>query len=106
MPITATITENDPIQGTTTTPANVAASTSVGVQAQITRMEIPGVKGADGDITWQGTWSSSTTYTQNNAVQYNYDIYNDIIVQKRNIFIDDFLLDINEEKLFHLINLI
>ena len=69
MPITATITENDPIQGTTTTPANVAASTSVGVQAQITRMEIPGVKGAYGDISWTGTWSSSTTYTENQAVQ-------------------------------------
>ena len=75
MPITATITENDPIQGTTTTPANVAASTSVGVQAQITRMEIPGVKGADGDISWTGTWSSSTTYTENQAVQYNGSAY-------------------------------
>ena len=48
MPITATLTDTNPIQGTTTTPADVAASTSVGVQPQITRMEIPGVKGADG----------------------------------------------------------
>ena len=40
----------------------------------------------------------------NNAVEYNLDMYNDIIVQKRNIFIDDFILDISEEKLFHLIN--
>jgi len=75
MPITATITETNPIKGTTTTPANVAASTSVGVQSQITRMEIPGVKGADGDITWAGTWSSATTYTQNQAVQYNGSAY-------------------------------
>ena len=75
MPITATITDTNPIQGTTTTPANVAASTSVGVQTQITRMEIPGVKGADGDITWSGTWSSATTYTENQAVQYNGSAY-------------------------------
>ena len=75
MPITATITTNDPIQGTTTTPAEVAASTSVGVQPQITRMEIPGIKGADGDISWAGTWSSTTTYTENQAVQYNGSAY-------------------------------
>ena len=56
MPITAQITDNNAssIKGTSTTPANVAASTSVGVQPSITRMAVPGVRGADGDITWQG----------------------------------------------------
>ena len=77
MPITAQITDNNAssIKGTSTTPANVAASTSVGVQPSITRMTVPGVRGADGDITWQGTWSSSTTYTQNNAIHYNGSSY-------------------------------
>ena len=77
MPITAQITENNAssIRGTATTPANVAGSTSVGVQPTVTRMAVPGVRGADGDITWQGTWSSSTTYTQNNAIQYNGNAY-------------------------------
>jgi hypothetical protein len=36
---------------------------------------VPGIKGADGDITWQGEWSSATTYTQNEAVQYNGSAY-------------------------------
>ena len=73
MPITAQVTENNAssVRGTATTPANVAGSTSVGVQPTVTRMAVPGVRGADGDITWQGTWNSSTTYTQNNAIQYN-----------------------------------
>ena len=77
MPITAQITENNAssARGTATTPASVAASTSVGVKASITRMAVPGVRGADGDITWQGTWNSSTTYTQNNAIQYNGSAY-------------------------------
>ena len=77
MPITAQITENNAssVRGTATTPANVAGSTSVGVQPTVTRMAVPGVRGADGDITWQGTWSSSTTYTQNNAIQYNGNAY-------------------------------
>ena len=38
-------------------------------------MVVPGIKGADGDITWEGEWSSSTTYTQNEAVQYNGSAY-------------------------------
>ena len=77
MPINAQITENNAssVRGTTTTPSSVAGSTAVGVQPSITRMTIPGIKGADGDITWQGTWSSSTTYTQNNAIQYNGSSY-------------------------------
>jgi len=77
MPINAQITENNTssVRGTTTTPSSVAGSTAVGVQPSITRMTIPGIKGADGDITWQGTWSSSTTYTQNNAIQYNGSSY-------------------------------
>ena len=77
MPINAQITENNAssVRGTTTTPSSVDGSTAVGVQPSITRMTIPGIKGADGDITWQGTWSSSTTYTQNNAIQYNGSSY-------------------------------
>ena len=38
-------------------------------------MVVPGIKGADGDITWQGEWSSATTYTQNQAVQYSGTAY-------------------------------
>ena len=38
-------------------------------------MEVPGIKGADGDITWQVEWSSATTYTQNQAVQYSGTAY-------------------------------
>ena len=54
MPITAQITENNAssVRGTATTPANVAGSTSVGVQPTVTRMAVPGVRGADEDITF------------------------------------------------------
>ena len=40
----------------------------------------------------------------NNAILFNYNNYDQIIVQKKNIFIDNFAFDLNEEKLFHLIN--
>ena len=56
-------------------PTVIAGSTATGEQPKVTRMEVPGIKGADGDITWQGEWSSSTTYTQNQAVQYNGTAY-------------------------------
>ena len=56
-------------------PSVIAGSTVTGEQPKVTRMEVPGIKGADGDITWQGEWSSSTTYTQNQAVQYNGTAY-------------------------------
>ena len=56
-------------------PSVIAGSTATGEQPKVTRMEVPGIKGADGDITWQGEWSSSTTYTQNQAVQYNGTAY-------------------------------
>ncbi len=56
-------------------PSVISGSTITGEQPKVTRMEVPGIKGADGDITWQGEWSSSTTYTQNEAVQYNGSAY-------------------------------
>ena len=65
MPITASIAQ----------PNVIAGSTITGEQPKVTRMEVPGIKGADGDITWQGEWSTSTTYTQNEAVQYNGSAY-------------------------------
>ncbi len=40
----------------------------------------------------------------NNAVIYNKKKYYDIIQCKKNIFVDNFLDDLNEENLFHLIN--
>ena len=55
MPISATVTPWPPVQ--------------------VTSVGIPGLKGADGDITWQGEWSSSTTYTLNQAVQYDGQSY-------------------------------
>ena len=65
MPITASIAQ----------PSVIAGSTITGDQPKVTRMEVPGIKGADGDITWQGEWSTATTYTQNEAVQYNGSAY-------------------------------
>ena len=56
-------------------PSVIAGSTITGDQPKVTRMEVPGIKGADGDITWQGEWSSATTYTQNEAVQYSGSAY-------------------------------
>ena len=38
-------------------------------------MVVPGIKGADGDITWKGEWWSGTTYTANEAIQYNGSSY-------------------------------
>ena len=56
-------------------PSVISGSTITGEQPKVTRMEVPGIKGADGDITWQGEWSSGTTYTQNEAVQYSGSAY-------------------------------
>ena len=56
-------------------PSIIAGSTVTGEQPKVTRMQVPGIKGADGDITWQGEWSSATTYTQNQAIQYNGSAY-------------------------------
>ena len=64
-----------PITASLSAPTVIAGSTVTGEQPKVTRMEVPGIKGADGDITWQGEWSSSTTYTQNQAVQYNGSAY-------------------------------
>lgn len=75
MPVNATLSNPSSVSGTTTTASSVAASTSVGVQPQITRMAIEGIRGADGDITWQGTWNSGTNYSINNAVHYNGSAY-------------------------------
>jgi hypothetical protein len=63
------------ITASITAPSVIAGSTITGDQPKVTRMEVPGIKGADGDITWQGEWSSATTYTQNEAVQYNGSAY-------------------------------
>ncbi len=64
-----------PITASIAPPSVIAGSTITGEQPKVTRMEVPGIKGADGDITWQGEWSSATTYTQNEAVQYNGSAY-------------------------------
>ena len=64
-----------PITASIAPPNVIAGSTITGDQPKVTRMEVPGIKGADGDITWQGEWSSATTYTQNEAVQYNGSAY-------------------------------
>ena len=40
----------------------------------------------------------------NNALLFNYNNYDQIIYQKKNIFIDNFTFKLEEEKLFHLIN--
>ena len=63
------------LTATVKAPAVLSGSTTTGEQAKVTRMVVPGIKGADGDITWEGEWSSSTTYTQNEAVQYNGSAY-------------------------------
>ena len=63
------------ITASITPPSVIAGSTATGEQPKVNRMEVPGIKGADGDITWQGEWSSSTTYTQNQAVQYSGTAY-------------------------------
>ena len=64
-----------PITASIAAPTVIAGSTATGEQPKVTRMEVPGIKGADGDITWQGEWSSATTYTQNQAVQYSGTAY-------------------------------
>ena len=64
-----------PITASLSAPTVIAGSTVTGEQPKVTRMEVPGIKGADGDITWQGEWSSATTYTQNQAVQYSGTAY-------------------------------
>ena len=53
----------------------ISATVSPWPPAQVTSVGIPGLKGADGDITWQGEWSSSTTYTINQTVQYDGQSY-------------------------------
>ena len=40
----------------------------------------------------------------NNAILFNYNDYNMILDQKKNVFVDNFSLNVDEEKLFHLIN--
>ena len=40
----------------------------------------------------------------NNAILFNYNDYNMILGQKKNVFVDNFSLNFDEEKLFHLIN--
>jgi len=63
------------LNATVRAPAVISGSTITGEQPKVTRMEVPGIKGADGDITWKGEWNSGTTYTQNEAVQYSGSAY-------------------------------
>ena len=70
MGVNASLSTTPSVSGTTTSPSSVAASTSVGVQPQITRMAIEGIRGADGDMTWAGEWSSSSNYVANQVVYY------------------------------------
>jgi len=75
MPINASLSTTPTVSGTTASPNTVAASTSVGVQPQITRMAIEGIRGADGDMTWAGEWSPSTNYVANQVVYYEGSAY-------------------------------
>ena len=76
MPVNATLSTPGSISGTTTTASSVAASTDSGTPVpQITRMAVEGIRGADGDMTWAGEWSSSTSYVVNQVVQYNGSAY-------------------------------
>jgi len=40
----------------------------------------------------------------NNALLFRYNNFNEIIVQNKHIFIDDLTINLDEEKIFHLIN--
>ena len=75
MPVNASLSTTPTVSGTTASPSTVAASTSVGVQPQITRMAIEGIRGADGDMTWAGEWSPSTNYVANQVVYYEGSAY-------------------------------
>ena len=76
MPVNATLTSTPTVSGTTTSPSTVSASTQSGSPVpQITRMAIEGIRGADGDMTWAGQWSSSTNYVANQVVEYNGSAY-------------------------------
>ena len=75
MGVNASLSTTPSVSGTTTSPSSVAASTSVGVQPQITRMAIEGIRGADGDMSWAGEWSSSSNYVANQVVYYDGSAY-------------------------------
>ncbi len=75
MGVNASLSTTPSVSGTTTSPSSVAASTSVGVQPQITRMAIEGIRGADGDMSWAGEWSSSSNYVANQVVYYEGSAY-------------------------------
>ena len=75
MPVNASLSTTPTVSGTTASPSTVAASTSVGVQPQITRLAVEGIRGADGDMTWAGEWSPSTIYVANLVVYYEGSAY-------------------------------
>ena len=75
MGVNASLSTTPSVSGTTASPSSVAASTSVGVQPQITRMAIEGIRGADGDMSWAGEWSSSSNYVANQVVYYEGSAY-------------------------------
>ena len=76
MPVNASLSTPGSITGTTTTASAVAASTQSGSPVpQVTRMAVEGIRGADGDMTWAGEWSSSTTYVTNQVVYYEGSAY-------------------------------
>ena len=68
MPVNASLSTTPTVSGTTASPSTVAASPSVGVPPQLTRMAIEGIRRADGDMTWAGEWSPSTNYVANQVV--------------------------------------
>ena len=57
--------------GSSASVTNSGSSTAATLDITIPR----GNTGADGDLTWKGGWSSSTTYSTNEAVQYNGSSY-------------------------------
>mgnify|MGYP001171826310 FL=1 len=76
MGVNATLSNPSSVTGTTTTPAAVSASTQAGAPVpQITRMAVEGIRGADGDMTWAGEWSSSSNYVANQVVYYEGSAY-------------------------------
>jgi len=76
MAINATLSNPSSVTGTTTTASSVAASTQAGAPVpQVTRMAVEGIRGADGDMTWAGEWSSSANYVANQVVEYNGSAY-------------------------------
>jgi len=75
------------VSGGTYTTTNNGTTNFVGDKSEVWLMTANGIKGdtgaagtdgvdgADGDITWEGAWDSGTTYTANQAVEYDGSSY-------------------------------